>query len=259
MELRRGQPAAAPEGRAHVAGALRQLRHFVDTGLPGFGPYEDAVPADTWTVNHSLLSPYLNLGLLDPDEVVNGAYWATGPAYAARNALGADRPLPPAYDDPSLTRIACLRSTVEDVHRRGWVHHIPRLMILADLALTAGAEPRSLLSWMRRMFVDAADWVMVPNVIGMGVHADGSVMMTKPYAAGGAYVNRMTTHGAACPFNPKKRTGSDACPLTTLYWDVLARNADAFARRQPVTAQKSRLPRARSRRVLSLRPVAFME
>ena len=168
---------------------------------------------------------------------MNGAYWATGADYANRNELGADRPLPPAYDDPSLTRMECLRSTVEDVHRRGWVHHIPRLMILANLALTAGVVPQALLAWMRRMFVDAADWVMVPNVIGMGLHADGGTMMTKPYAAGGAYVNRMTRHCRACPFDPKKRTGPDACPLTTLYWDFLARNADAFGRNPRMAAQ----------------------
>ena len=241
------------------AGALRQLNHFLETGLSGFGAYEDAVPRASWTVNHSLLSPYLNIGLLDPDEViaaalrryeqgdipiasieafvrqiigwrefVNGTYWAMGGDYKDRNELKADQPLPAAYDEPSSTRMECLRSTLEDVQRRGWVHHIPRLMILANLSLTAGVVPQALLSWMRRMFVDAADWVMVPNVIGMGVHADGGTMMTKPYAAGGAYINRMTQHCTSCPFDPRKRTGPDACPMTTLYWDFIARHADAF-------------------------------
>lgn len=250
------------------AGALRQLQHFLDTGLAGFGPYEDAVPDDTWTAYHSLLSPYLNLGLLDPDEIlsaalarfedggvplasieafvrqvagwrefVNGSYWATDADYEQRNTLNADQPLPPAFDDPERTRMACVRATVSDVHRRAWVHHIPRLMILANLALIAGVVPQALLDWMRRMFVDAADWVMVPNVIGMGVHADGGVMMSKPYAAGGAYISRMTRHCAACPFDPKKRTGPDACPFTTLYWDFLHRNADAFARNPRMSAQ----------------------
>lgn len=270
------------------AGALRQVQHFLDTGLAGFGPYEDAVPADTWTAYHSLLSPYLNLGLLDPDEVidaalarfeeggvplasveafvrqvagwrefVNGAYWATGADYAERNALGADQPLPSAFDDPQLTRMACVQATVGDVHRRAWVHHIPRLMILANLALIAGVVPQALLDWMRRMFVDAADWVMVPNVIGMGTHADGGVMMSKPYAAGGAYLSRMTRHCRDCPFDPRRRTGSDACPFTTLYWDFLHRSGDAFARNPRMSAQVAsarRLPdledvRARAREV----------
>ena len=249
-------------------GALRQLAHFLDTGLAGFGPYEDAVPRNTWTVNHSLLSPYMNLGLLDPDEVVaaaiaryeqggvpiasieafvrqiigwrefvNGSYWATGQDYTERNQLQADQPLPPAFDNPSLTQMECLRATVTDVHQRGWVHHIPRLMVLANLALTAGVVPQALLSWMRRMFVDAADWVMVPNVIGMGVHADGGTMMTKPYASGGAYINRMTQHCSSCPFDPRKRTGPDACPMTTLYWDFIARNADAFGKNPRMATQ----------------------
>ena len=250
------------------AGALRQLQHFLDTGLADFGPYEDAVPRDTWTVNHSLLSPYLNLGLLDPDEVVaaaverfnqggvpiasieafvrqiigwrefvNGVYWVTGSEYSASNHLGADQPLPPAFEDPSLTEMQCLRSTVEEVHRRGWVHHIPRLMILANLALTAGVRPQALLDWMRRMFVDAADWVMVPNIIGMGVHADGGAMMTKPYASGGAYINRMTQHCGSCRFDPRKRTGTDACPMSTLYWDFIARNAEQFGRNPRMATQ----------------------
>jgi deoxyribodipyrimidine photolyase-related protein len=252
------------------AGALRQLDHFLATGLAGFGPYEDAMPDDSWSVQHSLLSPYLNLGLLDPAEViaaalaryeqggvpissiegfvrqlvgwrefVNGVYWATDDDYQQRNELAADQPLPAAFNDPSTTSMQCVRSTVADVHRRGWVHHIPRLMILANLALIVGVRPQLLLDWMRRMFVDAADWVMVPNVIGMGVHADGGAMMTKPYAAGGSYINRMSRHCKSCPFDPKKRTGPDACPMTTLYWDFLARNADAFARNPRMAAQVS--------------------
>lgn len=250
------------------AGALRQLQHFLDHGLAGFGPYEDAVPNDTWTVHHSLLSPYLNLGLLDPDEVlaaaiarfdeggvpvasieafvrqiagwreyVNGMYWALPEAYADLNELGADAALPPVFDDAGCSRMACVSATVRDVDARGWTHHIPRLMILANLALIAGVRPQDLLAWMRRMFVDAADWVMVPNIIGMGVHADGGQMMTKPYAAGGAYLNRMTRHCGSCAFNPKLRTGDDACPFTTLYWDFLDRHADAFGR-NPRMAQQ---------------------
>ena len=253
---------APPDGTwaTTQSGALRQLAHFLATGLAGFGPYEDAMPAGTWTVNHSLLSPYLNLGLLDPDEVVNAAlarydegdvplssiegfvrqvigwreyvnlvYWATDDDYADANGLHADQPLPPAFDDPTRTRMACVASVATDVQQRAWTHHIPRLMVLANLSLIAGVRPQAILDWMRRMFVDAAAWVMVPNVIGMGVHADGGRMMTKPYAAGGAYINRMSNHCKTCPFDPRKRTGEDACPFTTLYWDFLDRNADAFA------------------------------
>lgn len=259
----RGLPVsgAAPDGTWATtrAGALRQLDHFVEHALAGFGPYEDAMPADTWSANHSLLSPYLNLGLLHPREVVdavlarhadgtipmescegfvrqvigwreyvNGLYWHFGDDYRRENTLRATRPLPSALTEPGTTSMACVGSIVDDIDRRGWVHHIPRLMVLANLALIAGIEPAALLVWMRRMFIDAADWVMVPNVIGMGVHADGGRMMTKPYAAGGAYISRMGRYCSSCPYDPRRRTGEDACPFTTLYWDFLDRNRAEF-------------------------------
>ena len=125
--------------------------------------------------------------------------------------------------------MACVAGVVDDLDARGWVHHIPRLMVLANLALITGIEPAQVLDWMRRMFVDAADWVMVPNVIGMGVHADDGLMMTKPYAAGGAYLSRMGQSCKGCRYDPKKRTGDDACPFTTLYWDFLDRHRERFA------------------------------
>ena len=241
------------------AGALRQLEHFLDTSLVDFGPYEDAMPRDTWSVNHSLLSPYLNLGLITASEVVdavverferggvplasvegfirqvigwreyvNGVYWLFEDDYRNSNALQADRPLLPLLTDPSRTQMACASSVVGDVLDRGWAHHIPRLMILSNLALIAGVRPQEFLDWMKAMFIDAADWVMVPNVIGMGLHADGGAMMTKPYAAGGAYVKRMGRFCSGCVYDPTKRTGESACPLTTLYWDFLDRNRQSF-------------------------------
>ena len=277
---------AAPDGTWATtrAGALRQLDHFLATGFAEFGPYEDAMPSDTWAVHHSLLSPYLNVGLLHPQEVVsaalrryeeggiplsscegfirqvigwreyvNGLYWAFGADYRHGNGLDAHRPLPRALTEAGSTQMACVGATVEDIERRGWVHHIPRLMVLANLALLAGVAPAEFLGWMRRVFVDAADWVMVPNVIGMGVHADEGRMMTKPYAAGGAYLSRMGRHCAGCRFDPKKRTGDDACPFTTLYWDFLDRHRERFAR-NPRLAQQVRgldrladLPQVRAR------------
>ncbi len=290
----RGLPVtgAAPDGTWATtrAGALRQLHHFVEHGLKDFGPYEDAMPADTWSANHSLLSPYLNLGLLHPREVidavlatyadgsvplgscegfirqvigwreyVNGLYWHFGDDYRRANALGATRAMPAALTAPGTTSMACVGSIVNDIDRRGWVHHIPRLMVLANLALIAGIAPAAFLAWMRRVFVDAADWVMVPNVIGMGVHADGGRMMTKPYAAGGAYISRMGRYCGSCAFDPRRRTGEDACPFTTLYWDFLDRNRAQFEG-NPRMAQQIRgldrlsdLPdvRARATEVLS--------
>jgi deoxyribodipyrimidine photolyase-related protein len=241
------------------AAALRQLENFLAHGLAEFGPYEDAMPRASWNGYHSLLSPYLNNGLLHPREVVNaalerhaegdiplasiegfirqvigwreyvnGLYWHFGVEYRRENGLNARRTLLPLFEDPSRTSMECVRSVVGDVHDRAWVHHIPRLMVLANLGLLSGVDPGEFLDWMRRMFIDAADWVMVPNVIGMGLHADGGVMMTKPYAAGGAYIKRMGQYCGSCSFRPDRRTGEDACPFTTLYWDFLDRHRATF-------------------------------
>lgn len=237
------------------AGALAQLEHFVEVNLASFGPYEDAVTSEDWSLHHSLLSPYLNNGLLHAYEVVarvleeyrkgsaplqsveafirqvagwreyiNGMYWWLGEAYANENFLQAKEPLPPLFRDSSKTSMECLRSTVEAVETRAWTHHIPRLMILSNFALLQGIEPRQFLDWMRENFVDASDWVMVPNVIGMATFADGGRITTKPYVGGGAYLSKMTDHCKKCPLNPKLRTGDNACPFTTLYWDFLDRN-----------------------------------
>ena len=250
------------------AGALAQLAHFIEHNLAGFGPYEDAISADDWSLHHSLLSPYLNNGLLHAHEVVdavigayragrapiesveafvrqvigwreyiNGMYWYLGEDYRNLNGLAADRPLLPLFSDSNATHMECVRSVVADVEKRAWVHHIPRLMVLSNLALITGTNPQQFLDWMREQFVDAADWVMVPNIIGMGVHADGGVLMTKPYAAGGAYLNRMTQSCKSCRYDPKKRVGDDACPFTTLYWDFLDRHRDEFVKNHRMSQQ----------------------
>lgn len=255
-------------------GALVQLNYFLTNNFAGFGPYEDAVPADNWAVHHSLLSTYLNVGLLHPSEVVdaaikrfnqggvpiesceafirqivgwreyvNGMYWYLGDEYRNCNSLTANRKLLPLFNDSTSTAMSCVSSTISDIDERAWVHHIPRLMILSNLALIAGVNPQEFLNWMRERFIDAADWVMVPNVIGMGVHADGGLLMTKPYAAGGAYISRMTQYCNSCYFDPKKRTGEKACPFTTLYWDFLDRNRTAFAKNHRMGQQLRGLDR----------------
>jgi deoxyribodipyrimidine photolyase-related protein len=256
------------------SGALKQLDNFLKNHFANFGPYEDAVTSDNWALHHSLLSPYLNNGLLHASEVisaamkkyakgdipiasaeafvrqiigwreyVNGMYWFLGEKYREHNQLEAKMELPQLFRDPSKTTMNCLKSTVEDIQERSWVHHIPRLMILSNFALIAGINPQQFLDWMREIFIDATEWVMVPNVIGMGVHADGGTMMTKPYAAGGAYISRMTTYCKGCYFDPKKRTGEDACPFTTLYWDFLDRNRENFARNHRIAQQVRGLDR----------------
>lgn len=239
--------------------ALAAMNYFFDKHFAQFGPYEDAMPSNSWSGHHSLLSPYLNNGLLHPLEVVeaalakfetgqipiascegfirqiigwreyiNGMYWYLGEEYKNSNGLVATRKLLPLYEDPNQTQMNCIGSIVRDVQSFGWTHHIPRLMVLSNLALLTGVNPQEFLNWMREVFIDAADWVMVPNVIGMATHADQGLLMTKPYAAGGAYISRMGQFCKTCIYDPKKRTGQDACPLTTLYWDFLDRNLEHF-------------------------------
>jgi deoxyribodipyrimidine photolyase-related protein len=250
------------------AGALKQLEYFIEHHLAEFGPYEDAVAADEWALHHSLLSPYMNVGLLHASEVVeaavsafarggyaiesveafvrqiigwreyiNGMYWFLGEDYRELNGLNANRELLPLFNDSGKTKMECVRSVVADVEKRAWVHHIPRLMVLSNLALITGTNPQQFLDWMREQFIDASEWVMVPNVIGMAVHADGGKLMTKPYAAGGAYLNRMTQSCKGCFYDPKKRVGEDACPFTTLYWDFLDRHAETFSKNHRVSQQ----------------------
>ena len=241
------------------AGALKQLKNFITHHFAEFGPLEDAMTTDNWALHHSLLSPYLNNGLLHPTEVihaamkefnkgtipiesaegfirqligwreyVNGMYWFLGPDYRNNNQLQATRKLLPLFSDPNATQMNCIKETVTDIKDRAWVHHIPRLMLLSNLALITGTNPQEFLDWMREVFIDASEWVMVPNVIGMGIHADGGQMMTKPYAAGGAYISRMSNYCKPCTYNPKLRTGESACPFTTLYWDFLDRHKETF-------------------------------
>ncbi len=261
---------AAPHGTWATSRteALGRLAHFVDHVLPLFGPHEDAMLSHNWHLAHSMLSPYLNNGLLLPREVcdavqaahdegrvpiasaegfirqvigwreyVRGLYWLWMPGYERENSLGARRPLPPLFGDTSLTHMACVASAVGAVHDRAWAHHIERLMVMGNLALVAGIDPAAMTNWMWESFVDGAEWVMVPNVVGMALHADGGKMATKPYAAGGAYIDRMSDHCKGCRYDRKKRTGDDACPFTTLYWDFLLRHDERFVRNPRMSTQ----------------------
>lgn len=268
------------------AGALRRLDHFVDHVLPQFGPHEDAMTTGSWHLAHSTLSPYLNIGLLLPDEVCDavqhaydagrvplasaegfirqvigwreyvwGVYWLWMPEYRSANVLGADRPLPPVFTGRATTEMRCLADCLDGVAQRAYNHHIQRLMVLGNLALLAGVDPWAMTTWMWHSFVDGAEWVMLPNVIGMSLHADGGRMATKPYAAGGNYIDAMSDYCGDCRFDRKQRTGPDACPYTTLYWDFLARHADRFGKnprmaRQIAAARKlNDLPAVRERAV----------
>lgn len=252
--------------------ALQQLDFFLSNSFQDFGPYEDAMTNRSWSLYHSLLSPYLNIGLLTADEVVdraldtfrkkkipiascegfirqiigwreyiNGIYWFFGEDYREHNQLNSKRRLLPLFEDASATKMNCVSTIVKEIEDRAWVHHIPRLMVLSNLAALADVRPDEFLAWMRRIFIDAADWVMVPNVIGMSMHADGGQMSTKPYVAGGAYISRMSNYCKGCAYDPKTRSADDSCPFTTLYWHYLDRNKDLFKKNHRMFQQYSGL------------------
>jgi deoxyribodipyrimidine photolyase-related protein len=192
-------------------------------------------------------------------EYINGMYWYLGENYRNKNELGAQLPLPPLFNDSTKTQMNCVRAVVSDIEQRSWTHHIPRLMVLSNLALITGVNPQQFLDWMREKFIDATDWVMVPNVIGMAVHADGGTLMTKPYAAGGAYLNRMTQHCKSCVYDPKKRVGDDACPFTTLYWDFLDRHKEEFIKNHRMSQQVNGLKRLSDLPELKIRAKEVIE
>lgn len=238
------------------------LRSFVAHRLAAFGPHEDAMlHGDSWMA-HSLLSVPLNLGLLDPVEVVEAAdsayrrgdvplasaegfvrqvigwrdymwhvYWHLGEGHRSLNHLNARRHLPDWWLDlqPEDVTARCLSHVLGEVREHGWAHHIERLMVLGNYALQRGWRPDELTDWFHRAFVDGYDWVMVPNVVGMSQYADGGQMTTKPYAAGGAYLNRMSDHCGRCAYSPTVRVGERACPFTAGYWWFLQRHRERLA------------------------------
>ncbi len=261
---------APPDGTWPVTAEQARLRldEFVESALDRFGAHEDAMLGDEWKMAHSALASSMNLGLLHPSEIVDavveahhsgsaslnsvegfvrqvigwreyvwGLYWLWMPSYREENGLEAVRPVPPAFTGESTTSMACVASAIGHVERHGYAHHIERLMVIGNLALTAGVDPQAMTDWMWASFVDGAEWVMVPNVIGMALHADGGRMATKPYASGGAYINKMSDSCKRCRFDPKKRVGDDACPFTTLYWDFLARNEEDFLGNHRISRQ----------------------
>ena len=234
--------------------ALDALAHFTDNCLPGFGDYQDAMKSGADFLFHSLVSPCLNLGLLEAREVceavlsahdqghaplaategflrqvlgwrefVRGLYWMHMPDYGESNFLEADRPLPGFYWSAD-TPMACLAQTVDATRRNAYAHHIQRLMVTGNFALLAGINPAEVEEWYLAVYADAYEWVELPNTHGMALFADGGLMASKPYAASGAYINRMSDYCKGCEFDPKKRSGEGACPFNFLYWNFLIRN-----------------------------------
>jgi len=256
-----GSPSAEafpwPRDRAE---ALAQLAAFIERGLPDFGDYEDAMHISSDRLFHSRLSFALNVKLLAPREVadaaaeahrrdparyplaategfvrqiigwreyIRGVYWAKMPGYAAANGLGHTLSLP-AWFWTGAVKMNCLRHAVGQSLDTAYAHHIQRLMVIGSFCLTAGIDPAEVDRWYLGVYIDAFQWVELPNVIGMSQHADGGFLASKPYCCAASYVSKMSNYCGGCPYDPKDRTGPLACPLNALYWDFWLRHQGRF-------------------------------
>jgi deoxyribodipyrimidine photolyase-related protein len=253
--------------------ALQALHRFVEQRLPLFGRYEDAMwPGEPW-LYHSQLSAALNLKLLTAREVVQaaeaayragkvplegaegfirqilgwrefvrGIYWTQMPGYLERNALDARQDLP-AWYWTGHTDMACLRDAITQTLAHGYAHHIQRLMVTGLFALLLGVRPQQVHAWYLAVYVDAVEWVELPNTLGMSQYGDGGLLASKPYVATGRYIQRMGGPCAGCRYDPARRTGERACPYTTLYWDFLMRHEKLLAKNARMALQVKNVAR----------------
>lgn len=238
--------------------AEQALADFIEHRLPLFGRYQDAMWSDQPWLYHGRLSAAMNLKLLSPRsaveaaiqahragrapieavegfvrqiigwrEYVRGHYWLRMPQLAEADHLHARAPLPGFYWTAD-TRMQCLRQALTQTLDLGYAHHIQRLMVTGLFAMLLGVRPREIHAWYLAVYVDAVEWVELPNVLGMSQYADGGRMVSKPYVASGRYIQRMSNYCDGCPFDPGRAIGEKACPFTTLYWDFLDRHRARF-------------------------------
>lgn len=263
--------------------ALKALEEFVAGALENFGDYQDAMKAGGPFLFHGLISPYLNAGLLTAREVceaaeaayragsaplnavegfirqivgwreyVRGIYWLKMPDYRDANHLGANAKLPDLYWTAE-TDMNCLANCVADTRDHAYAHHIQRLMVLGNFALLAGVSPREVQDWYLLVYADAYEWVELPNVHGMALFADGGLLGSKPYAASGAYIDRMSDYCGECAYDVKQKAGEKACPFNYLYWDFLIRNEKVLAGNQRLAMPYRNLARFKPDRVREIR------
>jgi deoxyribodipyrimidine photolyase-related protein len=263
--------------------AQAALADFVAHRLADFGTYQDAMWTEEPWLFHSRLAAAMNLKLLNPRDViraaeqalarrraslasvegfirqilgwreyVRGVYWLHMPGYVDRNALRAVEPLPKFYWTAE-TPMACLRASIRQTLDLGYAHHIQRLMVTGLYALLLGVDPKRVHEWYLAVYVDAVEWVELPNTLGMSQYADGGVMASKPYVATGKYIQRMSNYCAGCRFDPAQATGERACPFTTLYWDFLLRRRPLLAANQRMALQVKNLARLSAKQVAEIR------
>jgi (6-4)DNA photolyase len=233
--------------------------HFVENSLEHFGDYQDAMLLGKPFLYHAVASLYLNVGLLDPlgtcrqvddayrmghisvyaaegfirqiigwREYVRGIYWLEMPDYVHLNFFEHQHPLPDFYWT-AQTDMACIRACVEQTRDEAYAHHIQRLMITGNFAMLVGVDPKAVHEWYLAVYADAYEWVELPNTLGMSQFADGGLLGSKPYAAGGNYINRMSDYCSDCHYNVKEKSGPSACPFNYLYWDFLWRHRAKLA------------------------------
>ena len=239
--------------------ALQQLDHFIDEALPNFGDFEDAMSHRAWRLFHSLLSFALNTKMLNPREVVakavaahesgcvplaaaegfirqilgwreyvRGVYWANMPGYEMQNYFGHQQPLP-SWFWTGETKMRCLAHAIGQSLEHAYAHHIQRLMVIGNFALLAGLNPAAVHRWYLGVYIDAFEWVELPNTVGMSQFADGGKLATKPYVSSAAYIDRMSDYCKGCHYDKKSRLGERACPFNALYWDFFARNGERLS------------------------------
>jgi deoxyribodipyrimidine photolyase-related protein len=266
--------------------AEQALEDFIEHRLVHFGEYQDAMWTDQPFLYHSRLAAAMNLKLLDPRRVVEateqayrtgrvplnaaegfirqilgwreyvrGIYWLYMPNYLQRNELQATQPLPDFYWT-GQTKMRCLQQTIQQTLEYGYAHHIQRLMITGLYALLLGVRPEAVHEWYLAIYVDAVEWVELPNTLGMSQFADGGIMASKPYAATGKYIDRMSNYCRDCPFDPALATGPKACPFTTLYWDFLMRHEKLLAKNQRMSLQVKNLAKKSASELAAIRSQA---